>query len=367
MEGNVLVTLLLTTTWNVSPNGRGKESLVYALESARSGDTIIATEGIYFPGTKRSDSFKLAKGITLQGAGKYSVLSGEIGEESIDDNSYHVVVGAQDATLLGFTITGGNANGQHVPTTEEAIQKAEQWSLAQTRGRNRQASKEHQPDAKGGGMRNDGISMTIKNCLFEYNNAIYGGAMYNTNEANVIITNCTFVRNSAKEGGGIYNYNLSSPTITDCVINTNSASRGGGMMNRYASSPTIVNSQFVTNEASTHGGAMCNDYGASPRILNCTFQDNDSRGDGGALFTDDTASQFGKTAPVIEECNFFANIAFRYGGALANYNKCSPAIVKSMFANNEAKVGGAISNRVGVTAQVTQCEFLSNSDTVNSE
>ncbi len=365
--GNLFFTILLSATWNVSPHGTGKESLTAAMKSARSGDTILAAPGIYFPGTKRSDSFTLKKGVTLKGAGESSVLSGEIGEQGIEDNCYHVVIGAQNAKLVGFTITGGNANAQLIPTIKDAQQKTMQWPPKQTRGRNRQSSIEPQVDAKGGGMRNDGISMTIKDCLFEYNNAIYGGGMYNTNEANVTITNCKFVRNSAKEGGGIYNYNLSSPTFTDCVINTNSASRGGGMMNRYASSPTISNSQFVTNEATVHGGAMCNDYGASPQVQNVSFWQNSSEGDGGAIFTDDTASQFGKTAPVFSTCSFVFNEAKNNGGALANYNKCTPTIEFCTFSKNEAKSGGAISNRLGVTSQITQCDFIGISDTVVSK
>ncbi len=366
MVVNFLCTILLSTTWNVSPDGDGSQSLVVALSKARSGDTILAAPGIYFPGTKRTDSFKLKKGVTLKGAGESSVLSGEIGNDGIEDNSYHVVIGAQNATLDGFTITGGNANDQTNPTVKDALRKSNQWPPTQSRGRSRQSFSEPQVDAKGGGMRNDGIVMTVKNCLFEYNNAMYGGGMYNTNEANITITNCKFIRNSAKEGGGMYNYNLSSPTIDGCVINTNTASRGGGMMNRYASSPTITNSQFITNHATVHGGAICNDYGASPRIHSVSIWQNTSDGDGGGIFTDDTASQFGKTAPVISSCDFVENFAANYGGAISNYNKCSPAIELSTFAKNEAKSGGAISNRLGVTAQITQCEFLATTDTVKS-
>lgn len=362
---NVLCSILLSTTWNVSPNGTGNQSLVHALSKARSGDTILAGPGIYFPGTKRSDSFTMKKGVTLQGAGDSSVLSGEIGEEGAEDNCYHVVIGAQDAKLIGFTVTGGNANKQVVAATEDALQKAKEWPTKQARGRNRKTNPESQVDAKGGGMRNDGIKMAIENCLFENNNAIYGGAMYNTNEADVMIIRCKFVRNSAKEGGGIYNYNLSSPTITDCDVNSNSASRGGGIMNRYASSPTITNSQFVTNEALVHGGALCNDYGASPQITACEFQQNFSGGDGGAMFTDDTASQFGKTAPLIRECQFESNESIQHGGAIANYNKCSPTIEFCDFNGNRATSGGAICSWRGATAHITQCDFGTQDSVVN--
>jgi len=232
-----------------------------------------------------------------------------------------------------------NANGQHVPTENEALQNAEKWPPKQIRGRNRKSTSEPQVDTKGGGLRNDGIVMDIEDCLFEYNNAIYGGAIYNTNEANVTMTNCKFVRNAANEGGAMYNFNLSSPTITK--------------------------SEFATNQATVHGGAMCNDYGASPHITACVFQQNVSDGDGGAMFTDDTASQFGKTAPMIQDCQFVDNEAAQNGGAIANYNKCSPAIEYCAFDGNIAKSGSAISNVLGVTAQITQYDFGKRDSVVN--
>ena len=360
--GNLVASILCFTTWHVSPDGTGNSSLGQALQKARGGDTIVAAPGIYFPGTKRCDSFVLKKNVTLQGAGESSILSGEIGEDGTEDNSYHVVIGADYATLVGFTITGGNANGQTIPSLKDAKKKADQWSNKSLRSKRK--IPEPQVDTKGGGMRNDGITMTLKDCVFEYNNAIYGGAMYNTHEANVTIENCKFVRNSAKEGGAVYNYDLSSPTITLCVFKNNSASRGGAILNRYASSPTITKSEFFGNDSLIHGGAICNDYGASPQIEDSTFIQNNTAGDGGAIFTDDTASQFGKTSPCIRGCTFEENVSTRFGGAIANYNKCTPVIESSIFDGNQAKSGGAIGSLLGVQAQVTQCEFLSKSDTV---
>jgi len=47
-------------------------------------------------------------------------------------------------------------------------------------------------NAESGGMRNDIISRRIKNCLFEYNNVIYGGAMCNDYVASSQIQNVAF-------------------------------------------------------------------------------------------------------------------------------------------------------------------------------
>ena len=96
----------------------------------------------------------------------------------------------------------------------------------------------------------------------------------------------------------------------------------------------------------------------------CTFDHNYSSGDGGAVCTDDTASQFGQTSPTFDRCTFSSNTATKYGGALANYNKCSPQIIQCVFSGNRAKSGGAISNRLRVDSNITQCDYVSASDTV---
>ncbi|MBC8202778.1 MAG: hypothetical protein H8E91_03020 [Planctomycetes bacterium] len=69
-----------------------------------------------------------------------------------------------------------------------------------------------------------------------------------------------------------------------------------------------------------------------------------------------------KTLFLCIKCNTY-NAATRAGGAIANYNKCTPLIEFCRFKGNQAGTGGAISNWLGVQPQVTQCEFLSPSDT----
>ena len=65
-------------------------------------------------------------------------------------NSYHVVTGATGATLDGFTITAGNANGSLLPTIAAA------------------------------GCTTDGSSPTLTNVTFSGNSATAsGGGMYN--------------------------------------------------------------------------------------------------------------------------------------------------------------------------------------------
>jgi hypothetical protein len=185
-----------------------------ALAVSAPGQTIRVAQGTYKPtsGTGRGASFVLRSGVALYGgyagygaaapfardvAQYVSTLSGDIGTPGDPaDNSYHVVVGGgADATgvLDGFTIIGGNANGNAAYSYD-----------------------------RGGGMYNDSSSPTLANCTFTGNSSSGGGGMYN-NSSSPTLTNCTFTANSARDGGGMYN-NSSSPTLTNCTFTANSAS-----------------------------------------------------------------------------------------------------------------------------------------------
>ncbi len=124
---------------------------------AVAGSIVHVAAGYYV------ENIILADGVQVLGAGA------EVA--TIDGNGvYHVVVGANNTTLDGFTITGGNANGT---------------------GNN----------GKGGGMFNDNSSPMVSNCTF-YNNSAWddGGGMFNQ-ESSPTVTNCTFSTNSAGWGG----------------------------------------------------------------------------------------------------------------------------------------------------------------------
>jgi subtilisin family serine protease len=217
-------------------------------------EEIRVAEGTYKPdeGTgvepnDREATFELINGVAIKGGyagfgkpdpnardiGRYeTILSGDLkgnDRQCVDlrdllddpfraDNSYHVVTGSgviNTAVLDGFTITGGNADGNLY----------------------------NYPNDVGGGMYNDSNS-TITNCKFIENSAQYGGGIYNTGEPNAI--NCTFIRNAAQYGGGICELGApgspSSPSIavTNCTFVENIADGGGGIYALY-SSATVTN------------------------------------------------------------------------------------------------------------------------------
>lgn len=197
-----------------------------------------------------------------------TILSGEIGTHSIDDNSYTVVYtkNVSAATVLdGFVITGGTANGTG---SKGDISRC------------------------GAGWFNDGTdgesSPTILNCLFTQNYGRDGAALYNcakNGTTNPTIQNCRFTYNRADlDGGAIYNdgsNGICSPMIESCVFEQNEATYGAGVLNvasQGEAKPIIVNCDFVKNISYIRGGSIYNnrdDNGSSePIVQNCRFADN---------------------------------------------------------------------------------------------
>ncbi len=209
-------------------------------------------------GSDRKATFMLVPGISLYGGFEGgetfrnerntrknpTVLSGDLkdndkedGDVRFDDNVYHVVTGANSATIDGFIIEGGNANGK--------IESRE---------------------TKGGGMLNHASSTTVTNCTFQNNSASEeGGGMHNSGESSEaksspVVTNCIYRNNSAVLGGGLYNDYHASSTIRNCTFFGNSAVFGGGLFIR-PSETEVTNSILWGNRANNGGPQIHVDLG----------------------------------------------------------------------------------------------------------
>ena len=258
-----------------------------ALAVAQSGQGIWVAAGIYKPtaGFDRTVSFQLVPDVAIYGGfngtetspeqrdwvGNVTILSGDIGTEgSSADNVYHVVRGAggaDNATLDGFTITAGNANAP----------------LGDDHGR------------RAGGLYNDGVALTVRNCVFTGNYGINGGAMMNRNGAAPLIEHCVFVGNSARYGAAIQN-DVVSPTIRFCRFLDNTATEQGGAMHGWGPASTVIDHcLFSGNTASHEGGALIFLRNNTPILTNCTITGN-SADRGGAIFNHDNSSSAIKNA-----------------------------------------------------------------------
>ncbi|MCA2506700.1 MAG: cadherin domain-containing protein [Microcystis sp. M54BS1] len=299
-----------------------------AIAAAQSGDTIWVAAGVYKPTSTadRTASFSLAGKNQIEIYGGFAgtetslsqrnvtanvtILSGDIGTVGDNsDNVYHVVTGTQTTpttVLDGLTISGGNANGT---------------------GTNQNT---------GGGMFLNGGSPTLKNLVFDSNNATNGGGLYNLTGANPILTDTIFLNNTATSSGGAIYDSSSSPTLNKLTFSGNKATSHGGAIYSTGTGPLkVTQSDFVQNRSSS-GGAIYNNSD-NTSIINSKFILNIAETyDGGAIYNV-SANNLQITNSV-----FSRNSATGYGGGLHTQNNTT--IINSTFSGNAASQGSAITN-----------------------
>jgi predicted outer membrane repeat protein len=231
-------------------------------------------------------------------------------DDDISDNAYHVVTGADGATIDGFTIAAGNASGGG--------------------------------DDGGGGMINDAVSPAVANCIFSGNTAGdfgTGGGMFNGAGAAPSVVGCTFLHNTANAGGGMGNLS-SSPEVTDCVFEENSAEDGGGMHN-IASSPTLVGCTFFENTAG-YGGGMSS-LASAVEVADSTFTGNAATEEGGGVYIDASSS------PEFLLCTFSENTAVNYGGGVCAHDSSAVLRICDILGNTTVAGGGVYADNSSFT------------------
>ncbi|WP_013320730.1 beta strand repeat-containing protein [Gloeothece verrucosa] len=321
-----------------------------ALNAAQAGDEIWVTAGTYKPtsGSNRSATFALKDHVAIYGGfsgiesdlsqrdfqKNVTILSGEIGNivNTTADNSYHVVTGTgvtNTAILDGFTITAGNANGSG-------------------------------DNANGAGLWSSSGSPTLKNLIFDNNNAVgNGGGLYNGGGSSPIVFNVTFSNNKAANGGGAFNesstssftkvtfsnnsatnygagiYNNSSAIIlNEGTFSQNTSTNYGGAIYNTSSNAIITNTSFSENK-SNYGGAIFN-LSSSPTLINTSFILNKAGDEGGAIYNNGSNAQ-------ITNSVFSRNDAKGNGGGIYNYNS-DPTVVNTTFSLNTASSGSGLYN-----------------------
>jgi predicted outer membrane repeat protein len=244
-------------------------------------------------------------------------------EPSRADNCYHVVTAIEfgyygpNTILDGFTITGGNADGQYPD-----------WELE-----------------TGGGMYNRDSSPTVINCTFTENSARSGGGM--DNEAGwPYLINCTFSRNFSSWGGGLANG--ARPTLIDCTFIGNVSSNKGGAMACGDGSPPMNNCTFIDNRALL-GGAI---YGAdcTPEPTNCTFNGNLAE-KGGVIYNSDSCI-------ILDNCKLTGNRA-TLGGVIYD-DEGGSSLLNCILSGNTAVSGGVIYSGDDSSERLTNCILSGN-------
>ncbi|MCQ3936571.1 MAG: hypothetical protein DPW18_05935 [Chloroflexi bacterium] len=228
----------------------------------------------------------------------------------------------------------------------------------------------------GGGVFNNGGTLTVTNSTFSNNSALNGGGI--SNFGTLTVTNGTFSGNSAGDnGGGIFN--RGTLTVTDSTFsgNSNVNYNGGGIANE--GTLIVTNSTFSSNN-SVQGGGIANNFAGTLTVTDSTFSDNDSSGVGGGIFTEGaltvTSSTFSGnhasgggggiyieafSTHTITNSTFSDNSTGFSGGGIITASVLT--VTNSTFSGNSALYGGGISNFGTLT--VTNGTFSGNSAVIN--
>ncbi len=310
-------------------------SLSAAIEdAARDGAEIWIAAGEYRPqGEGRQAAFALFPGARLFGgfAGTESsrderdprrhatVLSGDIGAPGVaSDNCYHVLLGAEGATLDGLVIRDGFADGAGYDGKGGGL-------IAYRRG---VQSRPNAPEAAG-------FAMTIADCVF--------------------------TGNFARDGAAAYSYDRARLSFVRCRFEGNRAENGGAVLDRVGVEAAYEDCQFIGNEARWRGGAAYFDYGSRPRLERCVFRGNRTGGHGGAVYSASRASQLENTVLDLNSCRFEENRAAGDGGALSIHDASLATAEFCSFRSNAAgRNGGAIAVTARSSLESQSCDFAEN-------
>jgi hypothetical protein len=134
-------------------------------------------------------------------------------------------------------------------------------------------------DSKGGGIANFG-PLALSYSSLTGNSAGTGGAMYDFDGASLTMNYCTLAGNSADFGAGLF-IDGGMVALTNSTIAGNFASVGGGILNSFSALLTVSNCTLAGNFAIHQGGGIDNEFGATLTIGNSTFSGNTATDGGG--------------------------------------------------------------------------------------
>ena len=156
-------------------------------------------------------------------------------------------------------------------------------------------------------------------------------------------------------GGGIFSNN-SHAVFNNLRLENNRAINAGGVYVDGTSSHIFTNIDFVGNSATDQAGAVFSERG-NLFFFDSNFRNNTAPNGGGAIFTTESSIY-------IEGATFDGNETNESGGAILltggiSIDDAPQKIVNSIFTNNTAKQGGAISS-AAVSLEGVNLTFVDN-------
>lgn len=271
------------TVTNTSDSDAG--SLRQAIADAASGDTInFSLSGC--PCTiNLASAIYINKNLTITGPG--------IDQLTLNGASGHRVVNIEislTVSLYGMTIRNGSValDGAGI-----FVGAGDTVTLDQLRIVDNSAT----GTGSGGGIYNNGGTLTVSNSRVATNSAAAGGGItnyYGTLTLNNVIVEGNIASN---QGGGIYNEGTGAMTLVNVgVLGNSAATTGGGIINFATNPATITNSVIDSNVAtSNYGGGLHNSIGATLTLTNVTVSRNKSSSYGGGVTNSGTLNLINNT------------------------------------------------------------------------
>lgn len=138
---------------------------------------------------------------------------------------------------------------------------------------------------RGGGVYNNGGTLTLDGLVISGNTAANGGAANNAGTATLNIFRCAIFNNSVTgSGGAMQNFAGNTTNIRDSSIynNTSNSTTGGGAIQANGT-VNITNTTFSGNNANTGSGGAIVYNGTALSITNSTIANNTATNNGGGI------------------------------------------------------------------------------------
>jgi hypothetical protein len=187
----------------------------------------------------------------------------------------------------------------------------------------------------GGGIYDEGGSISLIASFIDNNTSIFAGGMYLVGSATL---DRSHVDGNHTDGGGsgIFAVDTANLTVSNSVISYNTTVNGHAAGVRNSGILTVTNSTFMHNQAlgGLDGGAI--DNLGTANVSGTTFYSNVATETGGAVFNGGTL--------LVTNSTFAENDGYQ-GGALGNYGAVTMTGVSLI--NNTSRFGGGIYNTIG--------------------
>jgi parallel beta-helix repeat protein len=286
-------------------------TIAYALSQADDGDAIKVAAYTY------TESLTLNKPVSLTGDGAEDTII-----HAMSGQRVLTITGAtitNSTVISGFTITGGDMSGQ------------------------------------GGGIAIYSSSLMLSHNMFTNNHATgYGGGIYVIGSAAAPTLNSNqIISNSADDGGGIFN-DGGTVTLADCAISSNTAyTSGGGIKNDNGGVMTLTNSTINDNSATTVDGGGIDNLGTA-RLVGSTVSDNSAGHDGGGI------DNWTNTTVELTNSTVSGNTAGNDGGGIFNNGGVVTLTASTLSGNIAGVSGGGIKNDIGGMVELTNSTISDN-------